>query len=359
MSDNYKEYASKEDLETLNSNITKSLPTVMTGATADAAGTSGLVPAPTKGNQDKFLKADGTWGTPVNTTYGVASTSANGLMSSADKTKLNNIADNANNYTHPTTSGNKHIPSGGSDGQILKWSADGTAEWGDAPSSSESYHIEASVWSGDGREISPKIEFNDSKYRTEYFSAIQDLFATYGYNITIGNQANPFKLISYSESNKQCAFSSFIIDSSDIANGVTPIRKLGVITCAEDSWNLFYIPIDDGSNKNGIRIQDQGNGYNYILYMLNGTLSSVCAASGLSIETKPTKLTYNIGDTVDLTGMVAQVMCEDNTMRDVTSRCTCEQKTITAANSGYLIINYYEGGKVFLTSISITINSAS
>lgn len=34
-------------------------------------------------------------------------------------------------YTHPTASGNKHIPSGGSSGQILRWSADGTAAWGD------------------------------------------------------------------------------------------------------------------------------------------------------------------------------------------------------------------------------------
>ena len=33
-------------------------------------------------------------------------------------------------YTHPTTSGNKHIPSGGKSGQILRWSADGTAAWG-------------------------------------------------------------------------------------------------------------------------------------------------------------------------------------------------------------------------------------
>lgn len=32
-------------------------------------------------------------------------------------------------YTHPTTAGNKHIPSGGSSGQFLKWSADGTATW--------------------------------------------------------------------------------------------------------------------------------------------------------------------------------------------------------------------------------------
>lgn len=34
-----------------------------------------------------------------------------------------------NNYSHPTTSGNKHIPSGGSSGQFLGWSADGTAKW--------------------------------------------------------------------------------------------------------------------------------------------------------------------------------------------------------------------------------------
>lgn len=32
-------------------------------------------------------------------------------------------------YTHPTSAGNKHIPSGGSSGQILGYNADGTAAW--------------------------------------------------------------------------------------------------------------------------------------------------------------------------------------------------------------------------------------
>lgn len=106
------------------------------------------------------------------TTYGDATTSASGLMSSGDKTKLNGIATNANNYshptgdgnlhvpvtgttnsgkvlkagstagelvwgddndtiyTHPTTAGNKHIPSGGTTGQILKYGgSSGTAVW--------------------------------------------------------------------------------------------------------------------------------------------------------------------------------------------------------------------------------------
>lgn len=60
-----------------------------------------------------------------------ATTSSNGLMTKEMVTKLNGIATNANNYTHPTAPGNKHIPSGGSSGQILRWSADGTAVWGD------------------------------------------------------------------------------------------------------------------------------------------------------------------------------------------------------------------------------------
>lgn len=64
------------------------------------------------------------------TTYVAATTTDAGLMSAADKTKLNGIATGANKYVHPTTSGNKHIPSGGSSGQILRWSADGTAAWG-------------------------------------------------------------------------------------------------------------------------------------------------------------------------------------------------------------------------------------
>ena len=69
-----------------------------------------------------------TWNAKASTA--VATTSANGLMSSTDKSKLNGIATGANAYSHPTTSGNKHIPSGGSSGQILRWSSDGTATWG-------------------------------------------------------------------------------------------------------------------------------------------------------------------------------------------------------------------------------------
>lgn len=52
----------------------------MKAATASAAGAAGLVPAPTAGKQTSFLRGDGTWVVPTNTTYGLASTTANGLL---------------------------------------------------------------------------------------------------------------------------------------------------------------------------------------------------------------------------------------------------------------------------------------
>ena len=52
-------------------------------------------------------------------------------FTAAYETKLKGIADNANNYVHPSTAGNKHIPAGGTPGQILVNTGDGTAEWQD------------------------------------------------------------------------------------------------------------------------------------------------------------------------------------------------------------------------------------
>ena len=97
--------------------------------------TSGNKHIPIGGASGKILgwKADGEaqWVDDKNTTYSPATSETNGLMSAADKEKLDGIAAGANNYTHPTTAGNKHIPTGGSAGKILGWKASGEAQWVD------------------------------------------------------------------------------------------------------------------------------------------------------------------------------------------------------------------------------------
>lgn len=48
-----------------------------------------------------------------------------------EKNKLAGIAENANNYVHPTSAGNKHVPTGGATGNVLKYGgSSGTASWG-------------------------------------------------------------------------------------------------------------------------------------------------------------------------------------------------------------------------------------
>ena len=74
----------------------------MGGATGSAAGSRGLVPAPAAGKQTSFLRGDGTWVVPDNTTYNDATTSNHGLMTAAMVTKLNGIATGANAYSHPS-----------------------------------------------------------------------------------------------------------------------------------------------------------------------------------------------------------------------------------------------------------------
>lgn len=84
---------------------------VMTGATADAAGTSGLVPAPVAGEQDKYLRGDGVWAAPLSdeqltalgkvddleTRVGSIETNVGGLSTKADslQTQYDNLIKDA------------------------------------------------------------------------------------------------------------------------------------------------------------------------------------------------------------------------------------------------------------------------
>lgn len=52
-----------------NAVFTDTKPVAMKAATASAAGAAGYAPAPAAGAQAKFLRGDGTWQTPSNTTY--------------------------------------------------------------------------------------------------------------------------------------------------------------------------------------------------------------------------------------------------------------------------------------------------
>ncbi len=88
--------AKKEDITALGVPGQDTTYGVFGGATAAAAGSSGLVPAPGSENAGKYLKGDGTWSTPPGTEYDDATEESHGLMTAADYTKLKGVEAEAN-----------------------------------------------------------------------------------------------------------------------------------------------------------------------------------------------------------------------------------------------------------------------
>ena len=63
----------------------------MTAATVSTDGTHGLVPAPTKGSQDKFLRGDGNWAVPTDTKYILPTASSSTLGGVQTTSTVTNI----------------------------------------------------------------------------------------------------------------------------------------------------------------------------------------------------------------------------------------------------------------------------
>lgn len=73
--------------------LTDTTYSAMTGATSSTAGASGLVPAPSAGDDVKYLKGDGTWATPAGGgTFDVTISTATGATWTSDKTYAQIVA---------------------------------------------------------------------------------------------------------------------------------------------------------------------------------------------------------------------------------------------------------------------------
>lgn len=76
-----------------------------------------------------------------------------------------------NKYVHPTTAGNKHIPTGGSTGQVLVYGgSSGTASWGTAPADNTKADKVASATSGDFAGLDSNGNLTDSGKKASDFA---------------------------------------------------------------------------------------------------------------------------------------------------------------------------------------------
>lgn len=151
----------------------------------------------------------------------MASTTAPGHMSKEDKIKL----DGLENYVHPTTAGNKHIPSGGSTGQILRYSSSGTAKWDDENNTtySNATASKAGLMSETDKE---KLDSMFTHIKVfEASNSTSDLIAQYqengGYPLTI-DRAGDITLAADFNNSKLTIGTKYIIDVKRDSNYVPP-----------------------------------------------------------------------------------------------------------------------------------------
>lgn len=173
-----------------------------------------------------------------------------------EKQKLSNIEDNANNYSHPTTSGNKHIPSGGADGQLLSYSSDGTAQWSDSTSKLDSKFAEMNTLLEELiQKVDPNLKIDLYSYGVEWDTTVSSPVLT-----RIGNPLL-HKSLPIQSSYRGCVSNGKVInyylypdDWNYKEDGVTPSVLDGTDGVVRVHTPKFYGKSGSNGNKRWVRI---------------------------------------------------------------------------------------------------------
>ena len=183
-------------------------------------------------------------------------------------------------YSHPTSSGNKHIPSGGSSGQFLGWSADGTAKWVNNPNTNTWTAMVGATSSANGsvgyvNAVPPKDGYNTKYLRADGTWQVppDHTYTVNNATLTIQKNGTTVKTFTANASSNVTCNITVPTNTNELTNGA------GFITSEIDSQSLG----DSGwiRFKNGLQIcWERGIKRNSLgtLYSWNKAFSAVFVA---------------------------------------------------------------------------------
>ena len=114
---------------------------------------------------------------------------------------------------------------------------------------------------------------------------------------------------------EQISQNSIIQSDADITDKVKKLVSVQPDWNQNDENALDYIK---NKPKTYITLTDVENGYEYVIYMKNGNLTSVRKIERLKITTYPTKIEYVAGEAFDPSGMIVVGVYHDGTTREIT-----------------------------------------
>lgn len=215
----------------------------MKGATSSSAGSAGLVPAPNIGEQLKFLRADGAWVIPTNTTYSVGTSSYLGITklytetgSATDGTMTQNAITTALNGKSPTS--HTHNYAGSS-------SSGGAADSAIKLNTSRNITIGNSTKSFDG---TTNLSWSLNEIGIPTKSDIAACAVMYGgttlsSSATVTDSAAQYKVISRSTGSTGDIFTK----SVTLPKGLYSVMIRMKVSTISSSSNVFKLTIIDGS----------------------------------------------------------------------------------------------------------------
>lgn len=215
----------------------------MKGATSSSAGSAGLVPAPNIGEQLKFLRADGAWVIPTNTTYSVGTSSYLGITklytetgSATDGTMTQNAITDALNGK--AASSHTHNYAGSS-------SAGGAADSAVKLNTARNITIGNSTKSFDG---TTNLSWSLNEIGIPTKSDIAACAVMYGgttlsSSATVTDSAAQYKVISRSTGSTGDIFTK----SVTLPKGLYSVMIRMKVSTISSSSNVFKLTIVDGS----------------------------------------------------------------------------------------------------------------
>lgn len=212
--------------------LTDTTYSAFTGASSGSAGTAGLVPAPTAGDQSKYLKADGTWSTvPVDQSYDPTSSNAQSGTAVAEAVYDRQYFLTPSNAGNGITIENYNIPPKYTRVEYIKATSTSTYILTNLTPNINSV-IEAKVYSA---EPSDQFVVSSSTYRIAKFSSNHKVGATVGSTNYTSTQDGTTPVVVKIDGGKVYIDGTLIGDGSGAS-----LSSLGVININRGVYGTSY-----------------------------------------------------------------------------------------------------------------------
>ena len=186
-------------------------------------------------------------------------------------------------YTHPTTAGNKHVPSGGSNGQFLGWSADGTAKWVNNPNTNTWTAMVGATSSSNGsvgyvNAVPPKDGYNTKYLRADGTWQVppDHTYTVNNATLTIQKNGTTVKTFTANASSNVTCNITVPTKVSELNNDNRYTSCLNSTNSINFDWSSTY------SNKVGIKVD-------------NTWLGGILTTANTTIPSKTSQLTNDSG----------------------------------------------------------------